>query len=316
MAKFASANSQILLEAGTNEVEILVFTAGGLRCGVNVAKIREVLDVPAVRKTVGTSAPALEGVARVRDLVVPVADLAMCMFPEQPSKQKKTDQLLLLEFNEDLVGFRVAEVDKIMRISWKTIQPLPTTVGDTALCTGVAVLGDELIPMLDFESIGVSLGMFSTAESIDDVENCPLTRSDHLIAYADDSSLIREMIRHRLTHAGFTNLCEFRDGQEAWEFLNEVASKVPEGELLKQVAGLVTDIEMPRMDGLTLTRRIRESQVLNKLPVILFSSIASDANENKSVQVGADAQVSKANAVDLTAKLSQIIRARLEAVGA
>ncbi|MDA7979623.1 MAG: chemotaxis protein [Pirellulales bacterium] len=313
MAKFAATNSQILLEAGTNELEILVFTVGDLRCGVNVAKIREVLEVPTVRKTVGTSAPAMQGVGRVRETVVPIADLAQCLFPNEPAPQRKTDQLLLLEFNEDLVGFRVADVDKILRISWKNIQPLPETVGDRALVTGVAVLGEELIPMLDFESIGVGLGMFSSASSEDDAADCPLVRSNHPIAYADDSPLIRELINERLTQAGFTNVRGFRDGQETWDYLTDIAAKTQPEELFEHVAGLVTDIEMPRMDGLTLTRHVRESSVLSKLPVILFSSIASDANENKGIQVGADAQVSKTNPVDLTSQLSKLISQRLQA---
>lgn len=311
VSNFSSVNSQILLEAGTNEVEVLVFSVAGLRCGVNVAKIREVLDVPQVRRTVGAASPALEGVARVRDMVVPIASLAKCLFPNDLMEPLPSDQLLLLEFNDDLIGFRVNDVENILRISWKCIQPPPCMVGDQALVTGVAVLGDVLIPMLDFESIGVGLGMFSVGETPVETVHNDFPRADHLIAYADDSPLIRELIRERLIRSGFTNLREFRDGQEAWEFLASASQGSTEEQLFDQVAALITDIEMPRMDGLTLTRRVRENTAMRRLPIILFSSIASDANENKAMQVGADVQVSKANATELTPHLARLIAERV-----
>lgn len=308
MSHFSSTNTQILLEAGTNELEVLVFSINGLRCGVNVAKIREVMEITEVTPTPGNRSGQLQGVVRVRDMVVPLAHLGRCLFPDEPQQESPEDQMLLLEFNQDVIGFRVNSVERIFRLSWQDVQPIPETLGLSAPVTGIVLLEDAMIPMLDFESLGARLGMPSlardeTAAATDDNSNYP-------IVYADDSPLLREMVRDRLLEAGYTNLHGFRDGQEAWEYLSELAANSTEADISHSIAAIVSDIEMPRMDGLTLTRNIRTSPVLGRLPVILFSSIASGANQNKAKQVGADAQISKGQGAELTPTLANLLAER------
>ncbi len=308
MSRFASTNTKILLEAGTNELEVLVFSVNGLRCGVNVAKIREVMEITEVTPTPGSNGDQLQGVVRVRDMVVPLADLGRCLFPNEPQAKSADDQMLLLEFNQDVIGFRVNSVERIFRMSWQDVQPIPETLGTSAPVTGIVLLEDAMIPMLDFESLGARLGMPSLVR--EQAEPGPDDNSAYPIVYADDSPLLREMVKDRLLEAGYTNLHGFRDGQEAWDYLSEVASNSTEADITQSIAAIVSDIEMPRMDGLTLTRHIRTSPVLGRLPVILFSSIASDANQNKAKQVGADAQISKGEGADLTPTLASLLAER------
>lgn len=311
VSRFSSSKTQILLEAGTNELEVLVFSVNGLRCGVNVAKIREVLEITEVTPTPGNRQDdgRLQGVVRVRDMVVPLAHLGRCLFPDEPHEDSPEDQMLLLEFNQDVIGFRVQNVERIFRMSWKDVQPVPETLGLKAPVTGIVLLENAMIPMLDFETLGGRLGMPSLKrEATDPDQQAESTDESAMpIVYADDSPLLRAMVHDRLTEAGYTNLHGFRDGHEAWEYLNQVISEAGDGDVSQGVAAIVSDIEMPRMDGLTLTRQVRATPMLSHLPVILFSSIASDANENKAEQVGADAQISKGDGHELVPRLQKIL---------
>ncbi len=305
VSRFSSSKTQILLEAGTNELEVLVFSVNGLRCGVNVAKIREVLEITDVTPTPGNHDGQLQGVVRVRDQVVPLAHLSRCLFPNEQHEDSPEDQMLLLEFNQDVIGFRVENVERIFRMSWQDVQPVPETLGLSAPVTGIVLLDDAMIPMLDFESLGARLGMPSLNRDPAESQAKTTDKSELPIVYADDSPLLRAMVHDRLSEAGYTNLHGFRDGREAWDFLNQQFAESSDGS--QKVAAVVSDIEMPRMDGLTLTRQIRATPNLAHLPVILFSSIASDANENKAQQVGADAQISKGQGDELVPRLQKLL---------
>ena len=133
------------------------------------------------------------------------------------------------------------------------------------------------------------------------------SRAECPLVYADDSQLIRKMVGAALTQAGYINLRGFSDGQEAWEYLAALAENTAADQIAQKVGAVVSDIEMPRMDGFSLTRRIRDNPVLKDLPVILFSSLISKDNEKKGVQVGATAQISKPKWEDLTATLTEVL---------
>jgi len=297
----------ILLDAGTNEVEILVFRLGDQRYGVNVAKVREVHHVE--HTTFLPRFPeAVDGVIRIRDAVVPAVDLHKCLWKTPSPAKRLDDRHLLLEFNARLVAFRVGAVDRVHRMSWQAILPVPPGVGPNVPMTGITLLGDSIVLILDFENIGVKLGLSggmrysqeSAALASPEVARCPLV-------VADDSAVIRGMLRAALSEAGYENVKLFQDGQEAWEYLEEVACQSATGSVHRSVGAVITDIEMPRMDGFRLTREIRSHEKLKDLPVVLFSSLVSEDNEKKGKQVGATAQISKPCYHELSSTLLTVL---------
>jgi len=272
-------------------VEILVFCVGQERYGVNVAKVREVRVVePATY--LPQYPDGIEGVVRLRDRVVPVVDLQKCLWGIV-SDSNPDDRQLFLEFNNQLIAFRVQSIDRIYRLSWKDVIPLPPCSTEPLPATGVVLVEGRIILVLDFEWLTVRLGISGGLVVRGDVASASPTAAHCPLVFADDSQLVRKLLHAALNEAGYSNVKGFTDGQEAWEYLEHVASKTKPESLAEHVCGVVSDIEMPRMDGLTLTRRIRENPVLKDLPVILFSSLISEDNEKKGKQVGATAQISK-----------------------
>lgn len=292
-ASMSAASQDILLDAGTNEVEILVFQVGEQHCGVNVAKVREVHAVE--RITFLPRCPeSVDGVIRVRNTVVPAVDLRKYLWGSRRRGSRADERHLLLEFNNQCIAFRVDSVDRVHRMSWEDILPTPQGLGKEVSVTGITLLEGRIITLLDFESIGAKLGLgggirFSeelTAKATPVCARCPLV-------FADDSALIRCMMEDALGQAGYEDVRVFSDGQETWEYLQEVARRNTSASISQSLSAVITDIEMPRMDGFRLTQQIREDQVLKDLPVILFSSLVSKDNEKKGRQVGATAQISK-----------------------
>jgi two-component system chemotaxis response regulator CheV len=305
----SSAKDQgILLEAGTNEAEVLAFRVRGARFGVNVAKVREV--VPLERVTaIPHSHPAIDGLAEVREMVIPLINLRRYLFEDEPSQDEKTgENLLLLEFNNTHTAFRVEEVERIYRVSWKDTRPVPQ-LGEKA-CPVISVLRQKegLLPMLDFESICARVGLGGMSVDLDTIEKEKVpTKTEMPIVFADDSQLIRAMVKDSLQEAGFTHLRGFPDGQDAWDYLANIAEQATPENVREKVACIVTDIEMPRMDGLSLTKKIRQNPTLANIPVVVFSSIATKDNQKKGCQVGASAQVAKAKYDELLETVQRLL---------
>ena len=297
----------VLLDAGTNEVEILIFRVGNQRCGVNVAKVREVrntekaLHLPQYPKSV-------LGAVQIRGAVVPVVDLRLYLGYSEDKEHDGQQVDLLLEFNDRLIGFRVQGIERAFRVSWQDIMPLPQGLGTQAPVTGIILLEGNIITLLDFESIGAVLGMngnecFKSPSKSTDSSN----RCERPLVYVDDSSLIRQMLKDALTQAGYCNIQGFADGQEAWDYLARIAAESTTERISDQVSCVISDIEMPRMDGFHLTKKIREHSVLQEVPVVLFSSLISKDNEKKGKQVGATAQISKPKWGHLASTLTQLL---------
>lgn len=307
-ATTTAADPGILLEAGTNEVEILVFKVDGRHCGVNVAKVREV-RTHQTPTFLPQAAAAIDGVVRIREAVVPLVNLRQILWgAEAGGEAADTDEHLLLEFNEQMVAFRVQGVDRIHRVSWKDFIPLPQCPGMVAPVTGIILIEGRIVTVLDFEAIGGILGVNGAphnAAGTDAAPNVSAVRPP--LIFADDSPLIRRMLDDALAQAGYEDRRGFSDGQEAWEYLEELARGHSPETICEVVASVISDVEMPRMDGLTLTRRIRENRVLKDLPVVLFSSLISKDNEKKGRQVGATAQISKPRWEELTATLVDVL---------
>lgn len=309
-----SQNSGILLDAGTGELEVLVLDIDGDRYGVNVAKVREVLEIDTVT-SLPNSHPAVEGVVHIRGQVVELVNLRAFLNGSGAENQPRpTDKMLVMEFNQEHIAFRVGGVDRIIRTAWTNVQPMPQLSRERVPVTAIVQLNNRMVLMLDYESIGASIGMCRSgmqqqADQIQqqqhdsNIEQLP-------VIFAEDSQMVSEMITDSLHQAGFQNVRGFPDGQACWDYLQEVLTHTESEDYTRHVAALISDIEMPRMDGLTLTRRVREHNRLNKLPVVLFSSIVSKDNEKKGLQVGADAQVCKPRHADLVSTLRRVLSER------
>ena len=282
-------NSGILLESGTNEIEIMEFTIDGSLYGINVAKVREII-MSAPVKIMPHAHPAVEGIFKPRDVVITVVDLPKYLSVDKEKGSK--DLFIITNFNKMYIAFRVHTVVGISRISWTDIHKPDKTVsgGSEGVATGIAQCGNDLVTILDFERIVAEIAPETTIQ-MDEIEQMgPRARSDEPIWIAEDSILLSKMIEDCLHKAGYVNLRMFPNGQELWEALNALPK---ERRLFDQVALVITDIEMPQMDGHRLTKLIKDSPRFNPIPLIIFSSLISEEMRVKGRQLGANEQMSK-----------------------
>ncbi|MEM9110698.1 MAG: chemotaxis protein [Planctomycetota bacterium] len=282
--------SDILLESGTNELEVLVFNLAGQSYGVNVAKVREVI-LP-VKTTASPDQPdTVMGMFNLRGKVLPLVDLHD-YFNLGPADESlaKTQRIIVTEFNGQMGAFLVDAVDHIHRMSWKEMREVPSIheAESHVAVTGVTEINGKLILMLDFESIVDQIAMNDQLH-IKHVENSlGIDRGSKRVFLAEDSILIGRLMLELLHNSGYTQAKLFRNGGLAWGALSEIKKN---GEPLPEL--LISDIEMPQMDGFALTRNIKEDTVLNSIPVILFSSLITPDTLHKGQQVGALKQMNK-----------------------
>ena len=279
----------ILLESGTNEIEIMKFTIGGNLYGINVAKVREIM-ISAPVKPMPMAHQAVEGIFKPRDTVLTVVDLPNYLGVESPKDPK--DIFIITNFNKMFIAFRVHTVDRISRISWTDIQKPDKTVsgGTEGVATGIAQCDGELVTILDFERIVAEIAP-ETSIQMSEVEQLgPRERNDKPIWVAEDSVLLSKMIEDSLRKANYVNLHMFSNGLELWEAL---AALPQEGDLSRDVALIITDIEMPQMDGHRLTKLVKDSARFKHIPLIIFSSLISEEMRRKGRDLGADEQLTK-----------------------
>ena len=299
---------EILLESGTNEVEVLVFRVGHFRLGINVAKVREILLSPEITQLPHAHNSVL-GCFRLREIVVPCVSLHRHLSNEEESKE--VSNLILTEFNSSQTAFMVDEVERIHRISWEQILPVPDVISNVqSPVTAVTFIDDSLVLMLDFESIASEISRdVHDIDVVDNVGNVP--RGDARILMADDSATVRKAIQSTLENNGYTHITSFENGRLLWDWLE---AKIAELEDVKLVADLVvSDVEMPAMDGLHLTHKIKTHSKLNTLPVVLFSSILTPDNCSKGREVGADALITKPELGKVVQLADQFISAQKDA---
>ncbi len=283
-------NKGILLETGTNELEIVEFGIGNNHFGINVIKVREIIN-PVPITVVPNSHQFVEGIIELRGEVLPVVDVASAIgFPASDTPEK--DKFIVTEFNQLKIVFHVHSVSQIHRISWQQIEkPSEMYQGPESQVIGVIKLNGQMILLLDFEKIVVDIN----PESGINVERIgklgPRERSNKHLVVAEDSPLLRKLLQDTLEEAGYHHVEFFENGEEAYKYLETIINNGTEIE--KEVQLIITDIEMPQMDGHHLTRKVKEHSDLAKLPVIIFSSLITDDLRHKGQIVGANAQVSK-----------------------
>lgn len=280
----------ILLESGTNEIEIMKFTIQGEFYGINVAKVKEIMMAEKI-KVMPHAHPAVEGIFKPRDTLITVIDLGYYLTDERLEHQSR-DLFIVTNFNKMTVAFRVQSIEGISRISWNDIQKPDKTLthGEEGVATGIAQCGNELVTILDFEKIVAEIAPETTIQlsEVDQMGDRPICTKPLVIA--EDSILLQKMIDEALERAGFTNVKNFNNGQEAWDYLHSISG---DSDLYEKVNLIITDIEMPKMDGHRLTKLVKDDSRLKLLPVVIFSSLIDDQMRIKGEQLGADEQLTK-----------------------
>ncbi len=282
--------NDILLESGTNELEILEFTVGNNSYGINVAKVREIL--PYQKPTLVPNAhPYIEGIFMPRDTIITIIDLAKSLHIQQ-KEICENDMYIVTNFNNLHVGFHVNTVVGIHRVFWSEIsKPEETlTQSGTSVATGIIKLEEKLIIILDFEKIVADISP-ETSLKVSDIDRLGERKRNELpIIVAEDSPMLSHLLHDCLVKAGYTNVTMKMNGQEAWDLLMKYRQ---EKTIYEKVACVITDIEMPQMDGHHLTKLIKDDNELKHIPVVIFSSLVNDEMKRKGESVGADAQLSK-----------------------
>lgn len=294
----------ILLESGTGEVEILHFTVAGVHYAINVVKVKELLQIENIAK-IPNSHPAVSGISLIRGEMISIVDL-LFVLENQKNPNVKTSMTLVCEFNKIKVGFAIESVLGINRIGWNMIMK-PDHLTSNSLIIGNINLNNQIIMLLDFEKIVMDINP-STGINMERAKNIEVKdRSNIKVALADDSPMIRKVLLDTLTSAGFTKLKFFDDGMQAYDYLMMLAEKKGEN-FSSELDLLITDIEMPQLDGHALTRRVKEHKILKKLPVIIFSSLITNDLLHKGESVGADAQMSKPEIENLVKLIDQLLQ--------
>ncbi|OXS63440.1 two-component system chemotaxis response regulator CheV [Bacillus sp. V-88] len=293
----------ILLESGTNELEIVEFEVQNNKFGINVIKVKEIIQPTAVTP-IPHAHPHVKGLVQLRGEVLPVVDMARVLGAEEEETTKS--KYIVAEFNQQKVIFHVHNVTQIHRISWNQIEkPSEMYSGVHSGIIGVIKREESMILLLDFESIMLEINP-ETGIRVDQVKKLgPRERRNKRIVAAEDSPLLRKLLNDTLREAGYEDVEFFENGADAFQYLESI---VDGNQDVKESVHLVlTDIEMPQMDGHHLTKRIKNHPKLNTLPVIIFSSLITNDLKHKGEMVGAEDQVSKPEIAELILKIDQYI---------
>ncbi|MEG6584380.1 chemotaxis protein [Dendrosporobacter sp. 1207_IL3150] len=299
----ANINStSILLESGTNEFEIVEFTVGNVNYGINVAKVREIIRPLPVTKIPGMP-KVIEGIIELRGRVITIVNLGVRL--DNPDYNDKEKHIIVCEFNNTYVGFLVNSVLRIHRISWEKMEPVPNTI-DTNVATGIIKMENKLVVLLDFEQILMEVSpeiaqklSQKPVSSVDVIEN----RANKKILIAEDSRMLRDLLIQTLHDSGYKNLLVYENGRDAWNTLDKLSHN--DREISQDVNIVITDIEMPQMDGHHLLKRIKENPKLNVLPVVIFSSLINPEMRRKGESLGAISQITKPEISELISEIDK-----------
>lgn len=296
----------ILLESGTNELELLEFVVGAQHYGINVAKISELC--PYQPPTMVPNAHEyIEGIFMPRERIITVINLAKALGIAL-NQNTAGDMYIITNFNRLHTAFHVQEVLGIHRVSWSDIVKPDSTIshGGQGIATGITKIDGKIVIVLDFEKIVTEINP-ETGLKLSDIEAMgERSRQECPILLAEDSPLLLEMLKKCLTKAGYTHLIPTTNGLEAWNTLDRMMN---EGGIVgEDVALVITDIEMPQMDGHHLAKKIKTDPRFVGLPVVIFSSLVNDEMKKKGEALGVDAQLSKPEIGRLVAQLDLLLK--------
>lgn len=291
--------------AGSNKMELLLFSLGGNEnFGINVFKVREVCETMPITKTPNMPA-GVEGIISLRGSIIPVIDLATCL--NLPFSGERT-KLIITEFSRHTQAFLVSDVDRIVRVDWELVKsPQSMASNAVGLITAITELpGGKLVSILDVEQI---LSNVIGEDVVPHLEAVDGERTPPTIFFADDSGLARKKIMEVLDKMKIPYQYAI-NGKEAWDKLSALAGRSDqEKKRVKESIGLIlTDAEMPEMDGYVLTRHIKDDKRFEGIPVLMHSSLSSVANQKLGQQVGVDAYVPKFNPEDLAKMITGMLQ--------
>ncbi len=307
------------LKVGSNEMELVDFRIlkeeegevyEGIY-GINVSKVREIIRVPSLTELPGTP-EFIEGIFDLRSVVIPVVNLAKWMGIQQPENAEKNSRVIITEFNNVLIGFIVHEAKRIRRISWSDIEPATFVSGSGSLdgskITGVTKIeGDSVLLILDLESVVQDLGLYEP-----DVDNIP-QELESFSGYAlvlDDSSTARKIVKEALIKMGFS-VVEAIDGEDGLEKLNELYATYGKN-ISNQLKIIISDVEMPRMDGFHFAANVKDDSRYDNIPIIFNSSISDHFSENRGKEAGGEAYLVKFQANSFYDEVARVVRAHMK----
>ena len=289
--------------AGSNKMEILLFSLGsGEKFGINVFKVKEVCPAGKITRTPNMP-NGVDGIVSLRGNVMPVLNLANFM-GMQPMEKHQT--MMVAEYNNHILGFLVHGVDRIIRVDWDKVRATEGMLSDKgALITAITELDDgSLISILDVEQILAN----AFGEAV--VGNVERVESEHelCIFFADDSMVARRKIAEVLDKMGVKHI-QANNGNDAWEKLRAMADSATAMSLKlhDQIQVILTDAEMPEMDGYVLTQHIKSDRRFDGIPVVMHSSLSSDANRAMGRKVGVDYYVPKFDSLILSSTLRPLL---------
>lgn len=296
-------DTKILLENGTNEFEVLEFALNGHSYGINVAKIKEIINYQPVTP-VPNAHPSIEGIFMPRDTMITAINLKNCLQLE--NSEKETGLFIITNFNKLDIAFHVDSVVGIHRVSWSEIIKPNSTVNtaEAGVSTGVIKYDDKLIIILDFEKIVADINPEIGLKMTEIDELGMRDRNNIPVLIAEDSPLLNKLIVDALTKSGYMNLIHTENGEQAYKIIMQCKE---EGTLDEHVKCIITDIEMPEMDGHRLTKLVKSDEATKDIPIIIFSSLVNEEMKRKGEALGADAQLSKPEIGNLVRVLDKLV---------
>lgn len=285
-------------------LEIMEFQVGGNSYGINIAKVQEVVKYSTPTPSPDQN-PCIEGIFMLRGNAIPIVDLSKRL-STGPSNNSDRDLFIITSFNHLTVGLHVHAISGIRKLSWSKIDKPDETITRNGNCitTGIINDKDKIIILLDFEKIVADINPQTTIQVSDIKRTADPKFTAMPILIVDDSSMLVKLIHSSLKKAGFTNISCTSNGQEAWNYLEKYTDS---DDIKSQVSCVITDIEMPLMDGFTLCKKIKSHNILRNIPVVLFSSIIDETMMTKGREAGADAQMSKPQINELVSLLEGLM---------
>lgn len=298
-------DSKILLENGTNELMILEFTLGENHYGINVAKIREIKKYETVTP-IPNAHPSIEGVFMPRDTMITAIDLKNCLGRGEMSPE---GLFIITNFNKLDIAFHVDNVLGIHTVSWEDIIKPEVTISsaEEGVAIGIVKKEDRLIIILDFEKIVTDINPETGLKVSDINELGERDRSNVPVLIAEDSPLLNKLIVECLRKAGYENITHTENGRQAYDIITRCKVN---GTLHDRVQVIISDIEMPEMDGHRLTKLVKSDEATASIPVILFSSLVNEEMKRKGEALGADAQLSKPEIGNLVKIIDKLVSER------
>ena len=307
-----------VLKVGSNEMELVDFRIlkqeedkvyEGIY-GVNVAKVREIIKIPKLTELPGVP-DYIEGIFDLRGVVIPVVNLAKWMQIKEPDSDKLKPRVVITEFSDILIGFIVHEAKRIRRISWNDIEPASFVAGmgalDKSQITGVTrIENDEVLLILDLESVVQELGIYQPTT---DADEQLIEKISGTALILDDSLTARKLVHDALVRMGMKVL-EAKDGIEGLQKLDEMYG-IYGKDLSKELKIIISDVEMPKMDGFHFAANVKEDDRFNRVPIVFNSSISDHFSELRGKEAGGEAYLTKFDASVFYKEISKVIKSHV-----